>query len=163
MTRSAPAQGCQAGPADKWVIGEGGSGVPGPRGSPLAGWLAGSSPPAPPPAAVPSPSQAGRRQQIPSHHLPRAAAGNLSYAKRLQIRASQPQTGRLYLLRHRWKAGTNQPVEKKKKKTLPAGYVTSPQPGPRYPPRLLATLNQPPQGEREGSLFQKGKEIALLS
>lgn len=61
-----------------------------PEGHP---WLAGTSPPAPPPAVVPSPSQAGRRQQIPSHHLPEAATGNLSYAKRLQISASQPCLG----------------------------------------------------------------------
>lgn len=57
-----------------------------PEGHP---WLAGSSPPAPPP----SPSQAGRRQHIPSHHLPQAASGNPSYAKQLQISASQPCLG----------------------------------------------------------------------
>lgn len=64
---------------------------PAPEGHP---WLAGSSPPAPPPTVFfPSPSQAGRRQQIPSHHLPEAATGNLSYARPLQISASQPCLG----------------------------------------------------------------------
>lgn len=98
-----------------------------PEGHP---WLADSSPPAPPP----SPSQAGRRQHIPSHHLPQAASGNPSYAKQLQISASQPCLGTAAPDRtplpavppleswHRLPSGKNPP----------AGYVTAPQSGPGY-------------------------------
>lgn len=123
-----------------------------PEGHP---WLAGSSPPAPPPTAAPSPSQAGRRQQIPSHHLPQAAAGNPSYAKPLQISASPPCLGTAAPDRAPLPAAP--PLESWHRlpsgKNPPAGYVTAPQPGPGYPPRL-ATLNQPPQ---RGSHVLKGR------
>lgn len=63
-----------------------------PEGHP---WLAGSSPPAPPPPPSPEP---GRQETADLPHSsvsgrPPAAAGNLSYAKRLQIAASLPCPG----------------------------------------------------------------------
>lgn len=116
-----------------------------PEGHP---WLAGTSPPAPPPAVVPSPSQAGRRQQIPSHHLPEAATGNLSYAKRLQISASQPCLGTTAPDRAPLPAAP--PLEKLAPtgqwKKSPCSYVTAPQAAPGYPPTLLGHP-QPPQRE----------------
>lgn len=69
------------------------SGVPGPRGSPLPGWLAARHPQHVLLVLLPL-SQAGCRQRIPSHSSasgqPPAAAGNLNYAERFQIVASLP-------------------------------------------------------------------------
>lgn len=120
---------------------------PAPEGHP---WLAGSSPPAPPPPVFfPHPArQAGDSRSLPTTCLRqplgiRAMLGDSRSAHLSPAWAPPPQTGRLYLLRHHWKAGTNRPVEK----NPPCGYITAPQAGPGYPPRLLATLNQPPQRE----------------
>lgn len=83
----------EAGPADKWVIGEGQLRCPWPeRVTP--GWLA-----AHPQHLLPalSQNQASRRQQILScssvSGRPQAATGNLSYAKPLRIAASLPCPG----------------------------------------------------------------------
>lgn len=121
---------------------------PAPEGHPwLAGWQ--FTPSTSSCCFFPSPSQAGRRQQIPSHHLPEAATGNPSYARRLQISASQPCLGTAAPDRAPLPAAPpleswHQPASGK---NPPCGYITAPQAGPGYPPRLLATLNQPPQRE----------------
>lgn len=89
---------------------------PAPEGHP---WLAGSSPPAPPPPVFfPHPArQAGDSRSLPTTCLRqplgiRAMLGDSRSAHLSPAWAPPPQTGRLYLLRHHWKAGTNRPVEK---------------------------------------------------
>lgn len=133
------------------------SGVLGPRGSPLAGWQFTPSTS----SSLPPLSQAGRRQQILSRSSasgrPPAATGNLSYAKRLQIAASQPCLGTAGPDRAPLPAGP--PLESWHRpdwwKKSPCGLCNCSLPWPWLPRR--------PQPPRENSREWKGLQRVTLS
>lgn len=129
----------QGRPADKWVIGEGQLGCPGPQRV-TPGWLAAH----PQHLLLPRARPAGDSRSFPAAQRvagPRPPVGiraMLSRSRsphRCPARARPAQTGRLYLPRppleswHRLADGKN----------LPAGYVTAHHPVPGFPGRLPAT------------------------
>lgn len=119
------------------------SGVPGPRGSPLAGWQL-----TPSTSSSPLP-RASRRQQILSlSSRPPAATGNPSYAKPLQITASLPCPG------------TTGPDGAPLPAAAAAGKLAPPGPMEKSPCRLCNCSPSCPWLPREAPSHHGGRVVA---